>query len=83
MQNMIMSKWIYRNVYKSCKYRNYVSSSSEVKKIIYEEVWDNNDYEVYYENGEKEVLYLEGIPWQNNLIKEEGIYIFLKPLLIF
>ena len=58
-------------------------TDSEVKKIIYEEVWDNNDYEVYYEDGEKEVLYLEGIPWENNLIKEEGIYIFLKPLLIF
>ncbi len=52
----------------------------EVKKIVYEEVWDNNHYEVYYEDGEKEVLYLEGIPWQDNLIKEEGIYIPIRNL---
>ena len=55
-------------------------TDSEVKKIIYEEVWDNNHYEVYYEDGEKEVLYLEGIPWQDNLIKEEGIYIPIRNL---
>ena len=57
-------------------------TDSEVKKIIYEEVWDNNDYEVYYEDGEKEVLFLEGIPWENNLIKEEGIYIPIKNLVV-
>lgn len=55
-------------------------TDSEVKKIVYEEVWDNNHYEVYYEDGEKEVLYLEGIPWKNNLIKEEGIYIPIRNL---
>ncbi len=52
----------------------------EAKKIIYEEVWDDNHYKVYYEDGEKEVLYLESIPWQNNLIKEEGIYIPIRNL---
>ncbi len=52
----------------------------EAKKIIYEEVWDDNHYKVYYEDGEKEVLYLESIPWQNNLIKEEGIYIPISNL---
>lgn len=52
----------------------------EAKKIIYEEVWDDNHYKVYYEDGEKEVLYLESIPWQNNLIKEEGIYIPVRNL---
>ena len=57
-------------------------TDSEVKKIIYEEVWDNNNYEVYYEDGEKEVLFLEGIPWENNLIKEEGIYIPIKNLVV-
>lgn len=55
-------------------------TDSEAKKIIYEEVWDNNDYKIYYENGEKEVLYLERIPWENNLIKEEGIYIPIRNL---
>ncbi len=55
-------------------------TDSEAKKIIYEEVWDNNHYEVYYENGKEETLYLENIPWQNNLIKEEGIYIPMKNL---
>ena len=57
-----------------------LKTDSEVKKIVYEEVWDNNNYEVYYEDGEKEVLYLEGIPWQDNLIKEEGIYIPVRNL---
>lgn len=57
-----------------------LKTDSEVKKIVYEEVWDNNNYEVYYEDGEKEVLYLEGIPWENNLIKEEGIYIPIRNL---
>ena len=52
----------------------------EANKIIYEEVWDDNHYKVYYEDGEKEVLYLESIPWQNNLIKEEGIYIPIRNL---
>ena len=59
-----------------------LKTDSEVKKIVYEEVWDNNNYEVYYEDGEKEVLYLEGIPWENNLIKEEGIYIPIKNLVV-
>lgn len=55
-------------------------TDSEVKKIIYEEVWDDNHYKVYYEDGEEETLFLENIPWQNNLIKEEGIYIPVKNL---
>lgn len=54
----------------------------KVKKIVYEEVWDYNHYEIYYEDGEKDVLYLEGIPWQDNLIKEEGIYIPTRNLAI-
>ena len=57
-----------------------LKTNSEAKKIVYEEVWDNNHYEVYYEDGEKEVLYLEGIPWQNNLIEEEGIHIPIRNL---
>lgn len=55
-------------------------TDSEAKKLIYEEVWDDNHYKVYYEDGEEETLYLENIPWQNNLIKEEGIYIPVKNL---
>lgn len=55
-------------------------TDSKVKKIIYEEVWDDNHYKVYYEDGEEETLFLENIPWQNNLIKEEGIYIPVKNL---
>lgn len=55
-------------------------TDSEVKKIIYEEVWDNHQYKVFYENGEEETLYLENIPWQNNLIKEEAIYIPVRNL---
>lgn len=57
-------------------------TDSEAKKIIYEEVWDDNHYKVYYENGEEETLYLEDIPWQDNFIKEEGIYIPVRNLSI-
>lgn len=59
-----------------------LKTDCNVKKIVYEEVWDNHQYKVFYENGEEEILNLEGIPWKNNLIKEEGIYIPIKNLVV-
>lgn len=56
----------------------HLKKDSAVKKVIYREVWDDHEYIIYYENGEEETLFLDNIPWENNLIKEEGIYIPLK-----
>ena len=63
---------------------DYFGESITIK--VYDKVNQNNLSEDInkilkgYEDGEKEVLYLESIPWQNNLIKEEGIYIPVRNL---